>query len=673
MGIDTEGTSMKSKYDHLLSPIKLAGVTFKNRMFSAPTSLAQLGPGELFTKENIEHYKLRAMGGAAVVTVGEVMVDLESGRSHREQLGINNPQASTSLIALCDAIHGGGAMASVELDHGGALCPPEFIGGKHALGPSSYIDPWGDQVDEMTDEQICAAAEAFGEAAQKAKAFGYDMVTLHMGHGWLIHQFISPLTNKREDCWGGSIGNRLRFPLLVLGKVRAAVGREFPIECRISGSELTEGGYGIETGVEIAKALDGKADLIHVSAGTQQVPFSAVLMHPGIFQKDMANSGFAAEIKKHVKTPVLTVGAFNLPEDMERVIAEGEADCIGLARALIADPFLPAKTAAGRAEDITPCLRCGECLSGLIASSLLRCSVNPVIGREWDAFHPTPVYNRKRILIAGGGPGGMQAALSAVERGHEVTLVEAKPALGGALGFADSEAAFYVPMRRYRDSQIAKVLRSGADVRLGVTADAAMIEELAPDVIIAATGGEAVALNVSGAELDVVYMAADVTTRTPPGKRLVVVGGGLIGCESAVRFAGEGREVVIIETRLELASECGRMHRLGLMHEIETSKNITVAAGMQCSGITRDGVSAVDCGGKAYFFECDSVIVAVGVCANDGERDRLRGLAPEFYAIGDANRARKIMAAVREGYDAVAALGMIASAPMPFAQAVSNR
>ena len=258
------------RYSRLLAPLKVGGITLKHRMMSSPTSQAELGAEEHYSRENIEYYKLRALGGASLVTVGDVIVDLDTGRSHPQQVGINDPGAMPYLCAVADAIHSGGAMAGVEIDHGGALCPPEFIGGKKAFGPSGYVDAWGDEVLEMTEEQIQWIAGKYAEGAANAKAYGYDLVLLHGGHGWLLHQFISPITNHRTDKWGGSLENRMRFPLLVVDKVRAAVGRQFPIEIRISGTEYAEGGYDLSEGVQIAKMLDGKVDLIHVSAGTQQ-------------------------------------------------------------------------------------------------------------------------------------------------------------------------------------------------------------------------------------------------------------------------------------------------------------------------------------------------------------------------------------------------------------------
>ena len=279
-----------NSYGHLLAPLRLAGLTLKNRLLSAPTSLAELGPDEHYSQANIDYYRLKAAGGCALVTVGDVIVDLDTGRSHPQQVGMNDPSAVPYLVQMAEAIHAGGAAASIELDHGGALCSPEFIGGKNAIGPSGYVDEWGDTVEEMTEAQIYDIAEKFGEAAAAAKACGFDMVMLHMGHGWLLHQFISEMTNHRTDKWGGSSDNRMRFLLLVIDEIRAAVGKGYPIEVRMSGSERTPGGYGIETGVEIAKALDGKVELIHVSAGTQQVEYSCVKMHPGPFESDMESS-----------------------------------------------------------------------------------------------------------------------------------------------------------------------------------------------------------------------------------------------------------------------------------------------------------------------------------------------------------------------------------------------
>lgn len=645
-------------FPYLSRPIKLAGVTFKNRIFGAPTSLAELGPHGHLSRANIEYYKLRAAGGCAVVTVGESIVDTATGQSDPMQIALDDPEAVPSLTECADAIHSHGAAAAIELSHGGGMATLEFLKGPGPVkGPSAFIDSEGNHIEEMTVADIEALAAAFGKAAARAKACGFDMVTIHGGHGWMIHQFLSPLTNFRTDEFGGSIENRMRFPLLVVDKVRAAVGPQVPIEFRMSGDERVKGGFDIKTGIEIAKMLDGKVDLIHVSAGNQRDDYSTILMHPGIFQKEGENSGLASEIKKHVKTPVTTVGGFCDPAMMEEFLAAGHADCISLGRALIADPFLPKKIFANRVEDITPCIRCGECQSNMFASRNMRCTVNPIVGREIDFFHPLPTRAKKKVLIAGGGPSGMQAAITAYERGHGVVLCEAGSKLGGALKYADS-ADFKAAMLHYRESQIKKVLALPIDIRLNTKVDAAVVAAVKPDVLIAAIGADPIVLPVPGADGPNVVIGSDLEKNTKLGGRVVIIGGGLVGCEDGVHLAREGHHVVILEMRGELAADSGLMHKINLLHQVETEPNIVPATGLRCTGISSEGVTAVDEKGGERFFPADSVIMAAGMRAKSAEVEALRPLVSAFYVIGDALRARKVMNAVRDGYDAIVDMGL---------------
>ena len=649
-------------YPNLCQPLRVGSLTLKNRMLSAPTSLAQLGEGEHYSDDNYVYYKLKAAGGCSLVTVGDIIVNNSNGRSHPQQVGLDDPGVKPFLAKMADVIHSGGAYASAEIDHGGAMCEPDMIGGKNAFGPSGYVDAWGDTIEEMTVEQMNETADDFARGAMLLRECGFDMVMIHCGHGWLLHQFISPLTNHRTDEYGGSIENRMRFPLMVVDRVRKAVGRNFPIDIRISGSERVEGGYDIETGIEVAKLLDGKVDLIHVSAGTQLDEYSAVLMHPGIFQEHGENSRLAAEIKKHVKTPVCTVGAFSEPDKMEEFLEEGGADCIAMGRALIADPFLPRKVIRGIPETITPCIRCGECQSGLMKNGCMRCTVNPIIGREDEYFHPIPVSNKRKVLIAGGGPGGMQAAITAHERGHEVILCEKSEKLGGALYYADG-ADFKRFMKNYRDSQVEKVKKLPIDVRLNTPVTKDVVEKIKPDVLIISTGAKPLILPVPGLREAIdtgkVTFGADLTDDTPLGENVVIIGGGLIGCESAVHTARMGHRTTLIEMRDDVAVDCGRMHRLNLLHQMEILDNLDVRTGFACSKVTSKGVYAKDSSGEETLFKADDIILAAGLIPDSKTVDELRSLVPEYYVTGDANRAGKVGTATRDAYDAVVNMGLM--------------
>ncbi len=645
-----------NSYDVLFRPLKVAGLTLKNRLFSAPTSMAQLGPEEHYADENYDYYRLKASGGTALVSVGDTIVDLDTGRSHPMQAGLNDPGAIPSFTRLAEAIHAGGAAAEVELDHGGALCDPVFIGGKNAIGPSGYVDAWGDEILEMTREQMEDIADKFASAATNAKACGFDMVMIHAGHGWLLHQFISPLTNHRTDEFGGSLENRMRFPLLVVERIRAAVGKNYPVDIRISGAERMPGGYDIETGKQVAMMLDGKVDLIHVSAGSQMDEYSCVLMHPGAFQQHGENAALAAAIKAVVKTPVVTVGAFSEPAKMADFMRTSGVDAIAMGRALIADPFLPRKIMQGKTEDITPCLRCGECQSGMMKNGIMHCAVNPLIGNEKDFFHPLPTRTVRKVLIVGGGPAGMQAAITAYERGHNVTLVEKSDRLGG-LKYAD-HADFKANIRRYRDMTAAKVSRLPIDIRLNTVVDDALIEELRPEVIIAAVGAVPLRLPVPGSDSPKVVFGSELTPDTPVGKKVVVIGGGLIGCEEGITLARAGHDVTLIEMQDTLCPDCGRMHRINVLHQMEILENLTVKTGYRCMEINDKGVLAKDADQNDVLLPADTVLMCAGMRPLTDAVDALRAYTPEFYVCGDAGRPRQIGQATRDGYHAAVSLGL---------------
>ena len=426
---------MERQYKHLSSPITIGQKTFRNRMFSAPMGGTDITNDGCIGPKSTAFYELRAKGGAAAVTVSECMVHKTDGsHAYRLDESILNSLAGATYAA--DAIRRHGAISSLELSHSGMFAGTYMTDKtkQHELvqyGPCDTVRADGVKVRALDEELITEIVHAYGHVASLAKRAGFEMVMIHGGHGWLINQFLSPLFNHREDEYGGSLENRCRFAIRVLKSVREAVGPDFLIEFRMSGSEFTEGGYGLEDGIEIAKMIEPYVDIIHVSAGTYQKTFG--ITHPSMFEEHGRNVFLAAEIKKHVSKPVATIGGLNDPEQLEDIIASGKADIVYMARALLADPFLPRKVVENRPEEIVKCLRCFTCMAERAATSTRRCTVNPLIGREIEGDEIQPAPTKRKVVVVGGGPGGLYAAYTAARRGHDVTLYEKENEVGGIL------------------------------------------------------------------------------------------------------------------------------------------------------------------------------------------------------------------------------------------------
>ena len=644
---------MVSKYPNLLSPIKIGNVTFRHRMFSAPMGATDITADCSLGPRSVGFYELRAKGGAAAVTVSELVVHPETDGSHMLHLNLSTPGNLASHAYTADAIRRHGAVPSVEFSHSGQYAGTYLTdkNKKASLcqwGPSDGVRPDGMPVKGLSKEQIGDIVKSYGETAAIAKRAGYEMIMVHCGHGWLINQFLSPWFNKREDEYGGSLENRLRFAREILTAIRENVGPGFPVEIRISGSELFEGGYDLAEGCRIAQGLEDLVDLIHVSAGSYQFGFFNT--HLPMFAPHGNNVYLAAEIKKHVSKPVATIGAINDPEMMEEIIASGKADIIYMARELLADPFLPNKVFAGEADKIVKCLRCFTCMAERPVTGTRRCAVNPLVGREIDGMEVTPALRGKKVLIAGAGVAGLKAAVTAAQRGHRVILCEKSDRVGGILK-CEQAIDFKREMFELGLTLENQAKAEGVVIRLGTLVTPEYVAEEKPDALILAVGSDPIVPPLPGIDGDNVVVVNNYYKESEKvGDSVVVLGGGLAGCECAVHLAQDGKKVHLVEMRDTLAPDCNIRHRPILMKKID--ELVEVHLGYAGLRVTEDGLVCKAPDGEEILISGDTVICAVGQRANRADVEALRYSAPFVREIGDCIRPANITKAIYEGYHA---------------------
>jgi 2,4-dienoyl-CoA reductase-like NADH-dependent reductase (Old Yellow Enzyme family)/thioredoxin reductase len=658
---------MGSTYEHVFSPITIKGIDFRNRIVTPPTLPFLASRDGMATQELVGYHRALARAGAAVVTVGDSAVNFAYGKNHEAQLDLGTDEVITKLYEVWEGITRHGAMASIELNHGGNNT---FVKGLHPYGASplpsgteEYIAAMEGRlpapVKEMTQDQIESVIDDYASAARRCMAAGFRMVMVHGAHGHLLSQFLSPLTNKRVDRWGGRLENRARFPLALLDAIRRKCGQGLIIEYRTSLDEKTPGGLGPEEVIEFLKMIRDKIDIVHVSAGLISVPS---LMHHVIqpyYLPHMCNVRYAEMVKKGIDLPVTTVGSIMNLDEAEKILSEGWADFVAMGRPLLADPGVIRKSALGRAEGVRPCIRCNWC-SGRPGHMFLptRCSVNPVMGRNTE--YPseeaiTPALDKRKVMIVGGGPAGMQAALTAVKRGHDVVLYEMTDHLGGMLEVGD-KLSFKKDLAVYVDWLIAKTRKCGATIRFNAEVSAATVSEEKPDVLIIAVGATPLLPQVAGCDRKNVHWAGDVDAgKFEVGERVVVIGAGLTGAETALELARQGKKVIVLEMMgpEAIAKDAAMISRYALLHLLEES-GVEVVTGTTVEKITDRGVQAIDRTFRKTEYPADTVVLATGMKARKEKVNELRRMIPEteVFVIGDCFEPRNLAAAVHDGFNA---------------------
>jgi 2,4-dienoyl-CoA reductase-like NADH-dependent reductase (Old Yellow Enzyme family)/thioredoxin reductase len=627
-------------YPHVLSPIRIRGHFIKNRIVTGPSTIHSASNGELYpTEAAMRFFENRAKAGAGIVTVAGVGTGPAVDDGMHASWDLYQSNHTNALAELADRIHFHGAKASMELMgifHDGYTVSDG--------APQMNFDPGR----EIPVKEMERFKEWYANDAAILKELGYDAILLHFGHSIPVAQFLSPYTNKRRDQYGGSTENRCRYLIEILEAVRAKAGPNMIIEVRMSGSEFKEGGIDLEEGIRIGRLLQDHADILQVSAGMHN-PDLMTVTHPCGFLPPTPNVFLAEAFKKsgHFHVPISTIGAIGNLKEADEIIASGKADFVTIARALIADIEMISKCKEGRIDDVVPCIKCMHCHDSAVFGHHMRCAVNPVVGLEHHMeYMVTLPKAKKNVAVVGGGPAGMKAALTAAERGHSVTLFEKSGSLGGKLKFAD-HVSFKYPLKAYKDFLVRQIGKSTVDVRLNCEASSTDLTDF--DAVVAAVGAEPVIPGIPGVE-NAIPATSAYGRENELGSRVVVIGGGQVGCETALHLARLGKQVTILEMQSELAPDASTTHRDELMVEFgKDSDRIGIVLEGCCTGIGANSVT-YETKGEQVTVDADSVILSVGMRALGALADSFMGLTDDFAQAGDCIRARTVDEATREGF-----------------------
>ena len=627
---------MNHNFPNMFSPINIGTVTVPNRFVVPPMGNNFANTDGSMSERSAAYYEARAKGGFGLITIESTVVYKQAKGGPRKPC-LFSDEVVPSFKRVADACHAYGAKVSIQLQHAGPEGNSKLTG--YPLKAASAIAPSaGREIPEaMPTEEVYRLIECYGDAARRAQLAGIDMVEVHCAHGYLVSTFISARTNKRTDEFGGCFENRMRLPRLIIENIRKKTGGNMPILCRINARDEGDGGVDVHDAAAIAAYLEQVCgvDAIHVTRSIHihdEFMWAPNITHGGF------NAELGAEIKRAVSVPVILVGRFTEPQYAELLVKQGRADLIAFGRQSIADPELPNKARNGQLEKLTPCIACLlGCVPNMLQGRPITCAMNPCVGREAEL---KPAEVRKNVVVIGGGPGGMYAARLCALRGHSVTLLEKDAELGGhflVASYPPGKGEISGAIRSF----IVNCREAGVDIRTGTEATPELVASLKPDAIIIATGSVPLRLPIPGLDSCGCSTAEDVLTgKADTGKRVLVVGGGMVGCE-CVEFLTEREHIVdMVEMKPVIGEDIVPEARKYIMANLEKHK-VNQRVNARVKQFYADGVDFTDTvtGEDAAMRGYDSVVLAMGYRSNNTLEEQLKVLAPQVIVIGEARQA----------------------------------
>jgi 2,4-dienoyl-CoA reductase-like NADH-dependent reductase (Old Yellow Enzyme family)/thioredoxin reductase len=635
------------KFKSMFTPIKIGPMTVPNRFVVAPMCNNFANTDGTLSDVSLAYYRERALGGFGLITVEATVVDKKAKGGPRKAC-LFDDSTIESFKRVIEVCHEAGAKVSVQLQHAGPEGNPAVTG--YPLRAASAIAASAGRVTPIaiSNEEIYELIEMYGDAALRAHKAGADAVEIHCAHGYLINSFLSPRTNKRVDEFGGCFENRMRLPRLIVENIRKKVGQSIAILCRINSSDEVPGGLDVHDSATIAAYLeDCGVNGLNVTRAVHikdEYMWAPTVLHGGF------NAELVTEIKRAVSIPVIAIGRFTEPHYAELLVREGRCDLVAFGRQSLADPHTPNKALEGRLDELTPCIACLQgCIPNMYQGKPITCLVNPVLGREAEL---KPAKDSKKVMVVGGGVGGMLAAWASAMRGHDVTLYETTDTLGGQM-----RLAAYPPgkgdLTNMVRSYITKCKQFGVKIHLNSRVTPELIAKEAPDSVILATGATPLILPIPGInDSGVIHAVELLDGKQACGKKVLVVGGGMVGCETAALLGEHGNEVTVIELRDQVGADVISEHRKFLMKDFE-DYNIETVTGAKVSSFFEGGVTyTLSDGSEGKLEGFDSVVLAMGARAYDPLSEEVRKAVEETYVIGDALRARRALDATLEAMTA---------------------